>query len=65
MRRARSDLHLVLANMRVLFGLVMMQPSHVSDGATVDHLGAVSGHQGATIDCIGAATDRMGATANY
>jgi hypothetical protein len=32
-RRARSDLRLVLANVRVLFGLVTTRPSCASDSA--------------------------------
>jgi hypothetical protein len=56
----------VLANMRVLFGLVPTQPSHAGDGAielmlvvarlgtATDRQGALNDHQGATIDCLGA-----------
>jgi hypothetical protein len=61
MRRARLDLCLVLANKRVLFGLVMTRPSHASDGAIIDCLGAVGGRQGATVDRLGAIIDRPGA----
>jgi hypothetical protein len=49
--------------------LVMMLPSHASDGAaelvmaiahqgtTADKQGAITGHQGATVDCQGATAD--------
>jgi hypothetical protein len=47
MRRARSDLCLVLANVRVLFGPVTTRQSHASDGAAesmlvVTHLSAAT-----------------------
>jgi hypothetical protein len=55
MQRARSDLCLVLENMRVLFGLVTMQPSRPDDDVAeltlvVARLGATANHQGATVD---------------
>jgi hypothetical protein len=50
-RHARSDLRLVLANMRMLFTLVTMRPSHAGDGAVVDRSGAV-------VNCPGATDDR-------
>jgi hypothetical protein len=71
--RARLDLRLVLANMRVLFGLVMTQSSHAGDsvvesmlvvarlGASADRQGAIGDHQGATVDRTGATGDHQGA----
>jgi hypothetical protein len=64
--RARLNLQLVLANVRVLFGLVMMRLSHAGDGATesmlvVARLGATTDHQGAVVDHPSAADDRQGA----
>jgi hypothetical protein len=38
---ARLDLHLVLANMTVLFGLVMTRMSHASDGTAESVLAMV------------------------
>jgi hypothetical protein len=38
---AISDLHLVLANMRVLFDLVTTRPSRVGDGAVGDRPRAI------------------------
>jgi hypothetical protein len=59
--RARLDLHLVLANMRVLFGLVTTWPNYAGDDAAesvlaITHQGTTTDCQGATIDCQGAAT---------
>jgi hypothetical protein len=46
----------VLANVRVLFDLVMTRPSRVGDNATESMLG---------VDRLGAATNRQGATVNH
>jgi hypothetical protein len=46
--------------MRVLFGLVMMQPRGASDGTIFDHPGAIDGRQGATVYHRGTADDRLG-----
>jgi hypothetical protein len=59
----------VLANVRVLFGLVMTRLSRAGNGTAesmlvIAHLGATADHQGATIDHLGAARDRQGATAD-
>jgi hypothetical protein len=48
-RRARSDLRLMLANVRVLFGLVTMRLSRTGDGAAESML---------VIARLGATTDR-------
>jgi hypothetical protein len=60
----------VLANVRVLFGLVMMRPSFVGDGAVesmlaVARLGAATDRQGAIAGREGATSDRQGATSDY
>jgi hypothetical protein len=47
--------------MRVLFGLVMMRPSRVSNSVAVDRPGVISDHQGATIDRPSIVVDRPGA----
>jgi hypothetical protein len=48
MQHARLDLHLVLANLRVLFGLMMMRHSCVDDGTT--ELMLVIARLGVTVD---------------
>jgi hypothetical protein len=55
--------------LRVLFELVMTQPSHAGDGAAesmlvVAHLGAAVDCQGAAINHPGAASDHQGAAAD-
>jgi hypothetical protein len=57
----------VLANMRVLFGLVTMRPSHASDDAAesmpvVARLGGTDDHQGVVVNHPDAISDRQGAT---
>jgi hypothetical protein len=67
----------VLANERVLFGLVTMRLSRADVSTTesmlvIAHLGAVTDRQGdandcqgATVGCPGVAVDRSGAAADY
>jgi hypothetical protein len=59
---ARSDLYLVLANVGVLFDLVMMRPSRARDGATESML--VVARLGAAVECQGAIGDHPGAVGN-
>jgi hypothetical protein len=60
----------VLANVRVLFGLVTMRPSRVGDGATksmlcVTRLGATADRQGAIVDRPGATDAHQSVTTDY
>jgi hypothetical protein len=69
-RRARLDIHLVLANGRVLFGLETTRLSHSSNGAAesmlgIARLGAAADHQGGTVDRPGAADAHQGVVADY
>jgi hypothetical protein len=65
-QRPRSNLHLVLANVRVLLFLVMTQLRYAGDGTAesmliIAHLGATADRQGVVVDRPSAASDRQSA----
>jgi hypothetical protein len=62
MQRARSDLCLVPANVRLLLGLAMTRLRRASDGTAESML--VVARFGAAADCQGAAVDRLGAASD-